>query len=260
MASNGFLGTWCGSSMYSYTITDFPRLVVKQRMVDQTYAHYAFGGSQLVAEGWNQTATLGPDGNMLYWSDGSTWKRISFGPGCSLFDRTAAVATPAPPSYFYLGGRGYVSGGAPIAQISSFAAIWNDGTGGLSCITFKNTGIVTATRVVFYWSLGKNTEDIEDEGTLDRRGEFSPDVEIHGWHSVAERQSGQGHRDYSKNCMGWKPDNAAQARAYPYLRRYGISIKRVEYADGTTWPPASPVPSPEPSSVPSAVPSASPSP
>jgi len=212
-------------------ITDFPQLAVKQQMSVVSPAHYALNGAQFVAERWGATGTLGSDGNKIHWSDGSVWERAIYGTQFS-----ATSAKPPPPQYFYLSGRGYVSGGAPIAQISSFTAIWDDGTSGLSCITFKNTSSVTATRVVFNWPLGRNTEDTEDEGTLDRRGEFSPNVEIQGWHSVAERDSGQGHRDYSENCVRWRPDNAAQARAYPYLRRYGISVKRVEYADGTTFP------------------------
>jgi hypothetical protein len=223
-------------------ITDFPRLVVEQQMSVVSSAHYALNGAQFVAEQWGATGTLGPDGRKIFWSDGSVWERQIYGTAFC-----ATSAPPPPPPYFYLSGRGYVSGGAPIAQISSFDAIRNDGTSGLGCITFKNTSSVKVTRIVFYWSMGKSTDDIEDEGTLDRRGEFSPGVEIHGWHSVAEWQSGQGHRDYRQNCIYWKPDNATQARAYPHLRRYGISVKSVEFADGTTWPAASTSPSPVPS-------------
>lgn len=242
LANRGFLGTWCGSSQQAYTIVDFPRLVVKQGAFDQTYAHYS--GSQFVAERWAQTGTLSSDANKIVWSDGNAWVRTTNGAQwCGLMAQTVArAATPAPPDYRYL--TGAHTGDAPIEYVGYWTTINDTTKRGYTCLSFKNASSVTATRVLFVFTLADGGKRPVDSGEIDRKGTFSPNVEIHGWHSHAAWANGQGRRDYTQNCMSWRPDNHAQALEYPYLRYFYVRVERIDYADGTAWTAPAGSPSP----------------
>lgn len=237
LAISGFTGSWCGNSRSAYMITDFgPRVVVKQGMSEVSSAHYAFNGAQLVAERWRQTATLGSGGDKLHWSDGSVWTRAIYGTQlCNTF--AAISATPPPPAYRYLSfvnvalPRPY----APIEYFNVWTAMSSSSDAGYTCLSFKNAGGVTATRVLFAVSLMDQNGRVVDSGHIDRKGTFSPNVEIHGWQSIAEWSNGQGHHGYKDNCTKWSPDGQSQALAYPHVRSYNLHAERIEYADGTTW-------------------------
>lgn len=71
----------------------------------------------------------------------------------------------------------------------------------LVCVSFKNTCSVTATRIRFDFPLEDKREHVVDAVHFDRKGTFLPNVEIHGWHNMAEWDSGQGHRGYADNCV-----------------------------------------------------------
>lgn len=237
IASSGFIGTWCGFSSFAYTITDSPRLVVKQMNFEQTAAHYA--GAQLVAERWHQTGTLSSDGNKISWSDLSTWVRTTSGAQycgarAALDARTARAA-----EFRYLKGSLNVS--APIVYLGPWTAISNDGTEAYTCFSFKNTSSVTATRILFDLELLDEDSHVVAESDVDRTGTFSPNVEIRGWQNLREWASTQGHHDFGKNCANWTSQRQLEHRR---VRSYYIGIKRIEYVDGTTWAPPAPSESP----------------
>jgi hypothetical protein len=222
--------------MFAFTITDSPRLTIKHFGGD-SYARYS--GSQLVAERWLQTGTLSSDRNKIIWSDGNAWVRTTSGAqSCGLSAAMATrAATPSSPAYRYLSfvtvalRRPY----APIEYFDVWTAMSNSSNVGYTCLSFKNASNVTVTRVLFALSLMDQNGHVVDTGHIDRKGTFSPNVEIHGWHSIAEWSSGQGHHGYKDNCTKWSPDDQAQALAYPHVRSYNLHAERIDYADGTTW-------------------------
>ena len=69
---------------------------------------------------------------------------------------------------------------------------------------------------------------------LDRRGEFSPGIDINGWGSLKAWQDGVGHRGYGDNCTLQQQGVAAA----PILHAASVvyHVTRVEYDDGTVWP------------------------
>jgi hypothetical protein len=120
-----------------------------------------------------------------------------------------------------------------IEVLGSFAAARLDGTSAAACISFKNTDPRTATRVLFEFALfdgnGAHVGSLE----LDRKGTFSTGIAIDGYHTLAEWASGGGNRGYADNCTRLSANMAAlpilQAKYATYI------VKRVEYADGTSW-------------------------
>ena len=189
------------------------------------------------------TGTISHDLSRIDWSNGSFWLRAPAGSfttsytsvsSAGSYVATARVATPPPPTYRYLEGTRGTR--APIDYLDTWTALRNDGTSGWTCISFKNTSSETATRIRWALQLMNQNDQVVDTGYLDRKGTFSPNVEIHAWHSVAEWASGQGHRDYGNGCTAWAPDNEAQRLAYPYVRSYDVRVSLIVYADGTTWP------------------------
>jgi hypothetical protein len=241
LASSGFIGTWCpsGSAIHPYTIIDFPRLMIKRGLFEESSAHYS--GSQLVAERWGQTGTLTSGGGKIVWSDGNYWVRTNNGAeGCGIFAR--ATATPKP--YRYLKWASDVGPRPPIGYVDTWAAIMNNGTMVYACVSFKNENSVAATRVRFTFPLTSGNGQLIDTAKLDRKGEFSPNVEIHGWNDLAAWWGGQGHRGYYDNCVRWQPDTEEERKAYMYIRHYSVHTERMDFADGTTWPSAAESPSP----------------
>ena len=144
--------------------------------------------------------------------------------------------TPTPNPYRSLNFASETLGesGGPIALVGGFAAARRDGTAAIVCVSFKNTGPLTARRVVFDFALvGQHGRDL-GALHLDRHGEFSPGIDIYGWSSLAAWQSGVGHRGYGDNCTHWQQGIAAA----PILRAASVTyrVTRVEYGDGTSWP------------------------
>ncbi len=127
-----------------------------------------------------------------------------------------------------------------IAVLGGWVAVKRDGRGARACISFKNEGSITATRLLVLFPMMNRAGEQIAEVKLDRRGTFSPGIDIMGWHDLASWQSGS-NRGYDENCQTLSLGVAA----FPLLQaRYATyRILRVDYADGTTWPPASP-PSP----------------
>ena len=122
----------------------------------------------------------------------------------------------------------------PISVLGGFAAVRRDGKGAIVCVSFKNTAAATAGRVVFDFKLegarGRELATLQ----LDRRGEFTPGIDIHGWSSLSAWQGGVGHRGYGDNCTTLQQGVAAA----PLLHAASVifDVTRVEFTNGTTWP------------------------
>lgn len=147
------------------------------------------------------------------------------------------TATPNPYRSLHFGAP-TLGGDAPggIAVFNGWVAVLRDGRGAHACISFKNEGSLTATRILIEFLMMNHAGDRVATLTLDRRGTFSPNVEIHGWKDLASWQSGT-HRGYDENCTGLKQNVAA----FPLLsaRMATYRVTRIEYANGTDWTPAS---------------------
>jgi hypothetical protein len=150
-------------------------------------------------------------------------------------------ATPTPNPYRSLEFGSPTLGGEPAGNIAIFrgwAAVKRDGRGAHACISFKNVGSRAATRLLIEIPI------VDDAGAqlgrlqMDRRGTFSPGIDINGWDALESWQRGS-NRGYDDNCTGINQGIAA----FPLLaaRFATFRILRVEYADGTVWtPPAGP--------------------
>ncbi len=149
----------------------------------------------------------------------------------------APAPTPTPNPYRSLEFGSPTIGGAPAGNIVIFggwAAVKRDGRGARACLSFKNADSRTATRVVFQFPISDDAGAALAQLELDRRGTFSPGIDIHGWPSMANWQSSQ-NRGYDENCASV----SAGVPALPLLAAHFATyrILRVEYADGTSWTP-----------------------
>jgi hypothetical protein len=146
-----------------------------------------------------------------------------------------AQATPNP--YRLLNFASPTLDDAPIGHIQvvgGFAAVRNDGTAAVVCVSFRNVSPKVALRVVFDFPLqgpgGRTLATLH----LDRRGEFSPNVDINGWGGLADWQSGIGHRGFNDNCATINRNVAANPLLQAASATYGVT--HVEYRNGTVWP------------------------
>jgi hypothetical protein len=152
--------------------------------------------------------------------------------------------TPTPNPYRSLEFGSPTIGGdtaGKIVVLGGWAAVKRDGRGAHACISFKNTDSRTATRVLFQFPISDKSGAVLADLELDRRGTFSPDVDIIGWSSLENWQNGQ-HRGYSENCTSITTGVAALPLLTARFASY--RILRVEYANGASWvAPATPSPS-----------------
>jgi hypothetical protein len=143
--------------------------------------------------------------------------------------------TPSPNPYRSLEFGSPTIGGATdgnVTVLGGWAAVRRDGRGARACISFKNTDSRTATRVLFQFPISDKAGAVLAELELDRRGTFSPGIDIRGWDSLEAWQSGQ-HRGYDENCTSVSTGMAALPLLAARIATY--RILRVEYADGTSW-------------------------
>jgi hypothetical protein len=123
-----------------------------------------------------------------------------------------------------------------IQVLRGFAAVRKDGTAAQACVTFKNAGSKTASRIVFEFALVNGDGKEDGVLTLDRRGTFSPNIDIVGESSpFSPGTTIMGNRSFQDNCTTLTTAFAA----VPILSAEyaGYRITRVEYADGTSWVP-----------------------
>jgi hypothetical protein len=121
-------------------------------------------------------------------------------------------------------------GGSGIAVTRGFAAVRNDGTEGLACISFANDAQKTATEIDVDIEILDTLGFIRRVEPLRLRGSFAPGAEVGGPANVQDVQSARG------NCVidgenrlddATDPFSGAQAVVY--------SVRRVRFADGTEW-------------------------
>lgn len=219
-----------------------------------------FGGGHI-------TGRISGDLQTISWSNGTSWSRAATYPSStsststSSFTtsaRTVPAATATPRPYRYLDWTSAGGPPPPIGYVDAWTAVMRDGSAGWTCFSFKNTAGVAATQIFFNFMLFNRHREVMDRGHLDRKGTFSPGIEIHGYHSAAEWAQRAGPRAYRDNCVSWNPEGEPRAlESYSHGVYYTIRVKRIDYADGTTWPKAEESPAPSP---PTASPSPEPSP
>lgn len=120
------------------------------------------------------------------------------------------------------------AGGAQgrVQILAAFAKARRDGTGAVACVTFKNVARIAATRVVIDFPLLTTAGETLGDLTVDRHGNFLPNVAI------------------ADTCT--HQDLPAPALALLQARLASYRVTRVEYTDGTVWPPGAPSSSPQP--------------
>ena len=181
--------------------------------------------------GANITGRISGNLQTITWSNGTYWTRT---PETAPPARPTPVPTPTPKPYWYLNWTNTEGATAPIDIIQTWTAVMRDGSAAYTCVSFKNTGSVAATRIHFELYLLDHGKHVADTSNLDRKGTFSPNVGIHGYSSLGDW--GQGNRGYRDNCIGWRPDNGDERIDYSRLRYFSVKVKHIEYADGTSWP------------------------
>ena len=122
-----------------------------------------------------------------------------------------------------------------IEVTGGWGAVRRDDTAARACVSFKNVGTVTVTRIVFEFPIIDRSDVRQGALTLDRRGTFSPGIDIHGWSSLEDWQKGGSHRGYDENCTALTLNIASFPLRAAHFMTY--RIKRVEYADGASWTP-----------------------
>ncbi len=126
-----------------------------------------------------------------------------------------------------------------IDVIGGFAAARRDGTAAIACVSFKNVAPKTATRVVFEIPLLNDAGQELGKLTIDRSGEFSSNIDIMSYASLSDWQGNSiGPRSRMDNCI----QRTLPTAAMPILeaRVAGYRVVRVVYADGSSWPGATP--------------------
>lgn len=132
-----------------------------------------------------------------------------------------------------------------ILLINGFVAAKRDGTSAIACISFRNVAPQAATRVVVDFFLLDANGQVLAPLTLDRRGTFSPNVDIHSYPGFEAWSGGTyNNRDYANGCT--RVDNGVAAIPILTARLATYHVARVEYADGTVWTSASPAPAASP--------------
>jgi hypothetical protein len=115
-----------------------------------------------------------------------------------------------------------------IQVLGGFAAVKKDGTGAIVCLSFKNIDPRVAKHVVIEFPI--ITAGGGDGGSLvlDRSGEFSPNVDIRAFESLANWQSGAGPRSQNDGCIG----KSLPTAAIPFLQAQaaGYHVTAVDYA------------------------------
>ena len=151
--------------------------------------------------------------------------------------RLPGIAQATPNPYRVLSFSSPTLNDAPIGHVQilgGFAAVRNDGTSAIVCVSFRNVSQKTATRVEFDFPLlgggGRTLATLH----LDRSGEFSPNVDINGWNALADWQAGIGHRGFNDNCTTVNRNFAANPLLHAQSATY--TVTRVEYRNGSVWP------------------------
>lgn len=177
--------------------------------------------------GHGMRGTISPNLNRIDWGNGTYWTRGS---------GWVPPATPTPNPYrtlqFATERTSETAG--PIQVIDGWGAVARNGKSAVVCVSFKNVRPETATHVVFEFPLLNRQGEVVDTLHLDRRGEFSSNIDIRGWDSLGSWQGGIGHRGFGDNCAVLNLQVAAMSLLQAHVA--GYRIQRVQFTDGTEWP------------------------
>ncbi|HEX8806807.1 MAG TPA: hypothetical protein VF741_07650 [Candidatus Aquilonibacter sp.] len=152
----------------------------------------------------------------------------------SLIDASSANAAPQPPSVpwrsLLFAASTLGDGGSGITVTHGFAAVRNDGTEGLACISFMNNNQKVANEIDVDIEVLDTNGFIRRVAPLRLTGSFAPGAEIGGPKSVEDVNAARA------NCVidgehrlddPTDPFSGASAVVY--------AVRRVQFADGTTW-------------------------
>jgi|SRR5579862_2710853 len=167
--------------------------------------------------------TISSDLRTIRWNNNTYWSR-------------RWVPTPAPNPYRLLpfAANNLSQAHGPIKVLDGWGAVKLDGKGAVACVSFKNESAVVATRVLFAFPLTNKRGRVLETLELDRRGTFSPNIDIRGWDTLDSYRGGVGHRGYGDNCAVRQSNVAAMSLLNAHFFTY--RIERVEFSDGTVWP------------------------
>lgn len=194
------------------------------------------------------SGTISADLRRIHWSNGTFWVRESGNFSPSYISVTGAsvvtpVATPNPWRTIQWS-NDTKRRASPLDLFQGFAAVRRNGTWVTGCISFENTSSVVAKAIRFQFLLENRNGEIIHQVPFDRKGEFSPNVEIHGYGNLEEMLKRVGHHGYIDNCWGERADTDAEIARLLQVHYYTYRVERIEFADGTEWPPKEPAPSP----------------
>ncbi len=162
-------------------------------------------------------------------------------------DVDAPAATPSPNAWRNIPlATASIEGGnqGPIQILGGFAAVKRDGMAAIACLSFKNVDPRVANHIVVAFPLIGGDGQNLGELVLDRHGEFSPNVDILSFSSMTQWQGNSvgPTRSYAEGCI----QRTLPTAALPFLaaRASGYHVTRVDFADGSSWPPAMAPPPP----------------
>jgi hypothetical protein len=187
----------------------------------------------------SSTTTNIPGGTQTNSTYSSTSTSVSVGVNpwgvvSSLIDASSANTAPQPPSIpwrsLVFASSTLGEGGSGITVTHGFAAVRNDGTEGLACISFVNNNSQAANEIDVDIEILDTLGFIHRVAPLRLTGTFAPGAEIGGPKSVEDVSAAR------ENCvidgerkLDDPTDPFAGASAVVY------AVRRVRFADGSTW-------------------------
>ena len=138
----------------------------------------------------------------------------------------------------------------PFAIDGGFAAVKNDGTAEVHCLTFRNTNQTTAVSITFTYALYGASDNMLSNGVNVRSGTFSSGISINGPKTLSDYQSlrnGVGNKGALDNC--WTQSSGIANLSYLQATYVTVQVTGIRFDDGTSWPAAAhtsqPTPSPQ---------------
>jgi hypothetical protein len=202
-------------------------------------------GSMKVSTDWGSggghiTGTFSANLRRIDWSNGSFWLRESgnFAPSYISVTGAATVAPVATPNPWRTieWSSDTKRRASPLDLFQGFASVKRNGTWVTGCVSFENTSSVVAKDIRFEFLLKNRDGDVVYRVPFHRKGEFSPNVEIHGYGNLEEMLKRVGHHGNIDNCWGEQVDSEADIARLSQVRSYTYIVQSIEFADGSKWP------------------------
>ncbi len=185
------------------------------------------------------TTTNTPNGSETNTTTESSGSSVSIGVNPwavvgALIDASSAHTTQPAPSEPWRGltfaSSTLGTGGSGIRVTRGFAAVRNDGTEGLACISFANGTQKIANEIDVDIEILDTIGFIRRVAPLRLRGSFAPGAEVGGPANIQDVNSARG------NCV-IDGENALANMTDPFSNAGAVvySVRRVVFQDGTTW-------------------------